>query len=29
VEDRVSNERVSHRTIFNGLDRDEPEKKDD
>jgi hypothetical protein len=29
VEDRVSNERVSHRTIFNGLDRDEPEEKDD
>jgi hypothetical protein len=29
VEDRVSNERVSHRTIFNGLDREEPEGKDD
>jgi len=29
VEDRVSNERVSHKTIFNGLDREEPEGKDD
>jgi hypothetical protein len=29
VEDRVSNERVSYKTIFNGLDREEPEEKDD
>ena len=29
VEDRVSNERVAHKTIFNGLDREEPEEKDD
>jgi hypothetical protein len=29
VEDRASNERVSHKTIFNGVDREDPEEKED